>query len=445
MHASGMFVRSGGMTGQRSCLAGCVRPDLAGRFNELDVLRRQWPLYAATVQGQVLPPYEVIVHPSSSCSLRCGWCIGDRVPLEIRDGSRRPAAVTQTAADGSEGLSETLADPAAMIKLVQDIAAYRRTAWYRSACGVREHDFRVHNVSFSGVIGEPLTSKAALLPAIEYLLAHQVRVGLFTNAVLMDAQAIDVLVRTAYVNVSLDAATGSTYATLKLGGNPAGAAVFERVVSNLHALAVRRRQEHTQVEIGVSFVLHPGNYREVYDAAALAREAGADRLRLKRDISGQALLNPDQAAEAAGLVKRIRADIVDDAFALVEIHRLDDLNDQTRRFTACTITGLMAAVGSDGHLYPCNYHPRPGGYSYGSAIETSFAQVWEGPARARLRQRLPEICPPVCDPFKNRTNLLLQAGGDLAAEQGLGQLEREVTALIAAGAYDPAHAPGRPR
>ncbi|MGH3568385.1 MAG: hypothetical protein ACRDRH_20620 [Pseudonocardia sp.] len=66
-------------------LRGSVRTDLAGRFNELDVLRRQWPLFAATVEDQVLPPYEVLVHPSSGCNLRCQWCIGDHVPLEIWD------------------------------------------------------------------------------------------------------------------------------------------------------------------------------------------------------------------------------------------------------------------------------------------------------------------------------------------------------------------------
>ncbi|MDQ1248729.1 MAG: hypothetical protein QG597_3102, partial [Actinomycetota bacterium] len=207
-------------------LRGSVRPDLAGRFNELDVLRRRWPLFAATAEGQTLPPYEVLIHPSSCCNLRCQWCIGDHVPVEVWDEPRHQLTLLEAAKHAPDHLPDTLGDPAAMNRLVRDIVGYRRTASYPCDGGRREREFRVENVSFSGLIGEPLVSWAALLPAIEYLLEHDVRVGLFTNAVLMDRQVVGVLARAAYVNVSLDAATGSTYAELKFGGRPSGVAMF---------------------------------------------------------------------------------------------------------------------------------------------------------------------------------------------------------------------------
>jgi hypothetical protein len=64
-------------------LATHVRNDLPGRFNELDVLRREWSRVEAMLNGETLPPYEVLIHPSSGCNLRCVWCIGDHVPIEI--------------------------------------------------------------------------------------------------------------------------------------------------------------------------------------------------------------------------------------------------------------------------------------------------------------------------------------------------------------------------
>jgi MoaA/NifB/PqqE/SkfB family radical SAM enzyme len=199
----------------------------------------------------------------------------------------------------------------------------------------------------------------------------------------------------------------------------------------------------SRLEVNVSFVLYPGNYHEVYDAARVAKAAGADRLRLKRDISGDRLLDRRQREEASALIDRIRQELVDDAFQLIEIHKLDYTDELTRRFHVCSITDLMAAVGSDGHLYPCNYHPRPGGASYGNAVETSFREVWEAPRRQELRQQLPVICPTVCDPFKNRANHMLQAAREIAATDGLGRLEGEVRALISSGAYDPGHGPER--
>ncbi len=427
------------MSAQPASLRGSVRTDLSGRFNELDVLRRQWPLFAATVEGQVLPPYEVLIHPSSGCNLRCQWCIGDHVPLEIWDDERDMLTLVDASKEAPDRLPDTLGEPAAMMKLVRDLVGYRKTGTYRSGGTQHTQEFRIHNVSFSGLIGEPLISRAALTPAIDYLIDNDIRVGLFTNGELMDTKVIDVLVRSAYVNVSLDAASRETYAALKFRGHTAGTVKFDRAVANLRALADRRRQDRTDVEIGVSFILYPENYHEVYDAAVLARDAGADRLRLKRDISGDKLLNAEQVDDANTLIACIRDEVVDGTFDLVEIHKLDYEGELTRQFSTCSITDMVAAIGSDGHLYPCNYHPRPGGASYGSAIDTSLAQVWEGTMRAKLRGELPSICPKVCDPFKNRANTMLQIGKAIIAEHGLDHLERDVASLVRSRMYDTTH------
>jgi MoaA/NifB/PqqE/SkfB family radical SAM enzyme len=416
-----------------------VRSDIPGRFNELDVLRRHWPLFAATLSGEILPPYEVLVHPSSGCNLRCEWCIGDHVPLERWDEEREELTLLEASKESSERLPNALADPAAMMKLSRDIVEYRKTMCWPSAAKGHVQEFRVHNVSFSGLIGEPLASRAALIPAISYLVDHDIRVGLFTNGVLMDQRVVDVLVHAAYVHLSLDAATPETYAQLKFRGQMAGRAKFRQAVANLERLGASRAELGSPLEVNVSFILYPGNYHEVYAAARIAKAAGADRLRLKRDISGGQLLDSRQREEANVLIDRIREDLVDEAFQLIEIHRLDYTGELNRRFHVCSISDLMAAVGSDGNLYPCNYHPRPGGASYGSAVETSFRQVWEGARRMELRQQLPSICPKVCDPFKNRSNHMLQAAREIAATDGLSELEEEVHALISSGAYDPSH------
>lgn len=420
-------------------LRGSFRPDLPGRFNELDVLRREWPRFAANVAGEVLPPYEVLVHPSSGCNLRCQWCIGDHVPLEIWDSRREILTVLEASKEAPERLPDVLADPSAMMKLARELVGYRKTGTYRSGGVDRTAEFGVRAVSFWGLIGEPLVARRALVPVIGHLLGEGMRVGLFTNGVLMDDPVIDVLVGAAYVNLSLDAATADTYARLKFRDHPVGRAKFERAVANLTALAQRRRAAGSELEINVSFILYPGNYHEVYDAAVLAKRAGADRIRLKRDISGERLLDAIQRERAAVLIGRIREELVDDSFALVEIHKLDYLDGLERTFPVCSITDLVAAVGSDGCLYPCNYHPRPGGASYGSVVETSFAQVWEGEQRARIRATLPGICPKVCDPFKQRANTMLFEAKQLIAARGLEYLEQDVAGLLEASAYDTAH------
>ena len=58
-------------------------------------------------------------------------------------------------------------------------------------------------------------------------------------------------------------------------------------------------------------------------------------------------------------------------------------------------------------VYLCNYHPKKNGHNYGSAIEKDFSEIWEGILESDVDNKIPKICPSVCDPFKNRANRLL--------------------------------------
>lgn len=416
-------------------LAPYVRGDLPGRFNELDVLRRHWARFAAVSQGALVPPYEVLVHPSSGCNLRCAWCIGDHVPLELWDEQREQLVLLDAAKDASDRLPDHLASPENMLKLIGDIVDYEVEAPYRQGGEDRSAVFKVEAVSFSGLIGEPLVARKALIPAFALLAERGIRYGIFTNAVLMDDACIEALLPAGYVHISIDAGTPDTYANLKYGGRKAGKVMFERAMANLARLVQRRAETGSEVEINTSFVMYPENFHEVYTAARLIREAGADSLRLKQDNSGERPLTPDQASHASRLIEQIRSDLTADTFRLLEIHKIGQTAEMARTCSTCSITDLMAAVGSNGCLYPCNYHPRPGGFSYGSALEESFARVWEGKLRGQLRSQLPVICPKVCDPFKNRSNRLLAEAKQVAATGGIDLLEGHVADLVNGGAY----------
>ena len=416
-------------------LRSLVRPDLPGRFNELDVLRRHWPLFSATLDGTVVPPYEVLIHPSSRCNLRCSWCIGDHVPIELWNEEDRELAVLDAAKSACEVLPDHLACPDNMLKVVEGIVNYRMVAPYREGGAEHKTEFRVHNVSFSGLIGEPLVAKRALLPAMRFLVDHGLRVGLFTNGVLMDDEVAETLLHIGYVHLSLDAATPGSYARVKFGGRSAGEQRFRAAVGNLRRLVERRRETGSGLEVNASFVLYPETFHELYDAAVLLKGIGVDTLRLKQDISNDRPLEPNDIPVVAEMIDRIENELVDDSFRLLTIHQLAHPEDMVRRFSTCSITNLMAAIGSDGCLYPCNYHPRPGGWSYGSAIENSFQAVWEGSRRLELRGQLPGICPKVCDPFKNRSNRLLARARDVAAIEGIDGLERNIGELLDARAY----------
>lgn len=390
-----------------------IREDIPGRFNELYLIKKEWARIVNILQGKTIPPYEVIIHPSSTCNLSCAWCIGNNVPIEDSTSSN------------SLILPDSLSNPENMLKVIKHIIEYKKFGSYTENGQEYTKEFKVENVSFSGLIGEPLVSKKAVMAAMQLLVDNGLRVGIFTNGVLMDKSTLDIIIRTAYVHLSLDASHGETYGKMKLGAKKNGTVLFNTILQNLANLANKRDSTpSSSLEINASFILYPENYTEVFDAARILKDIGVDYFRIKLDISGQRLLNAEQRKEARELLDKIKVELADEQFKLVEIHQLSSTDEQlTRTFSKCLITELMAAIGSDGHLYPCNYHPRPDGHSYGSAIEASFDNIWENTQRRRIKKDIPHICPPVCDPFKNRSNRLLNCVYDIYLHEDLHKLE----------------------
>ena len=46
-----------------------VRYDLPDRFSELDFFKRNFSRIINIYEGNILPPYEILIHPSSFCNL----------------------------------------------------------------------------------------------------------------------------------------------------------------------------------------------------------------------------------------------------------------------------------------------------------------------------------------------------------------------------------------
>ena len=399
-----------------------VRSDIPGRFSESWILKNHWPRLYNAFKGVVLPPFEILIHPSSACNLCCSWCIGDHVPIESVNSDGIPIFIDAAKTSHSR-LPDNMANPEKMMRMIDGILDYKKIGEWEEDGLIRSAEFSVENVQFSGLIGEPLAIRKALVPAMRRLVDSGKRVGMFTNGILMDEFVRETVAHIAYINLSLDAGEAETYSLLKFGGRRGGLSHLGSALDNTKKLISYRDEVGGTVEVNSSFILYPENYREVYKAAQILKDIGVRNLKLKRDISGSRLLTAEQMKEANELVNKAIEDFGGDDFRIITIHTLEENPDLTRQFSTCYVTDLMAAIGSDGNLYPCNYHPRPGGYHYGSAIDNTFQAVWEGKQRERIKGSIPSICPAVCDPFKNRSNSLLYAASGIMEHDGLQALD----------------------
>jgi sulfatase maturation enzyme AslB (radical SAM superfamily) len=373
------------------------RKDIPGIFNEAYIIKSQLDrLKVALYSDIIVPPYEILIHPSGICNLKCQWCIGGNVPTKYK-----------TANNNLKCLPTKLTDPSKMEKLIKNIISYKKKVEIKKNGKNTTKEFRVERVQFSGIVGEPLIAKESIKKAIQLLTSKGIKVGIFTNATLIDKELIDELLKISYINISLDAGTPSSYAKMKYGGARDGEKMFYKVIDNIKNLVkARNDSEFSQLKINASYVLYPDNYKDIYTAAKLLKKAGIDTLRMKQDNSGKNLLSEDEIKEANMLLKKV-CKLKNDKFDFVKIHILNNPSEMERAHERCIITDLMAAIGSDGNFYPCNYHPRVGGLNYGNAIKENFKSIWEGEKRRKIKKLFPAACPAVCDPFKNRANRLL--------------------------------------
>lgn len=370
-------------------LENLFRNDLPGNFNEFDLVKNQWPRIQNVFNGNKLLPHEIIIHPTWTCNLRCKWCIGQNVETSNKEQVE---------------LQEKLNDPNNMLKMLQNICSSENEGVYFENGKQKKEIFKVNNISFSGLIGEPLIAKTAVLKGMEYLVNQNIRTGIFTNGLLMDSQAIDTMANINYVLISIDAANNETYNFMKCSGLSQTEKRVDLILKNIAQLNDEKLKIKSNLDINVGFVVNEYNYKEIYKLASLLRKIGVHYLRLKFDIAIKHKLNNQQLDEVRNQILSVHNNLDNNYFKLIEIHRMSELisSDQKRLFNTCFINKIYAAIGPDAHLYACNYHAKEGGVRYGDVLNENFIDVWRNFNHCDVN-----LCPNVCDPFKNRANNML--------------------------------------
>lgn len=380
------------------------RKDIPGIFNEFELLNHQWERIECILKNQKLPPYEVLIHPTCTCNLRCKWCIGQNL---------------KTGRIETETVKEYLMDPDNMLKVIKNLCSFVEYRTVRVGNVLEKKEYKVENVSFSGLIGEPLIAKKSVLMAMKYLLDQKKRVGIFTNGLLIDEETAEVFSKINYVLISLDAANNETYNHMKCSSQN-NANCFDQVIRNICLLNNVKHRNQSNLDINIGFVVNQYNYKEIVDAAKILKKIGVHYLRLKFDIAIKLKLSNDELKQVSDQIAYIRENLEDDYFKLIEIHKMSEIvaSDLHRNFRICLINKLFGAIGPDGGLYACNYHAKKGGIILGDLLHESFSEVWNRTDHSDVSK-----CPFVCDPFKNRANNMLTALKNLFNTTDIHEIE----------------------
>ena len=375
------------MTEERDATIQSLVGNDAGEFNYArQLLIDRWPYVERWLAGQPFAPFEVEIQASSSCNLYCRWCVGHAIQRQHK-----------------------------VLHLPNNITRDNIHQVVDGILACRYDGLGIDTVKFSGFIGEPLLVWDTIEPAVQRLVGAGLRVGIFTNGILMNEPKWTTLVNVAYVHVSLDAGP-NTFGPLR-GMGRKDTRGYDTVISNIAGLHEKRKANYKVLSgprINIGYVVVPWNTCEIEVATHAVKAAGADSIRFKVDVTGEHdLTDSDKMDEAFSAMRRMADFYADDEFNVHIIH--DRQAVEGHEYTTwqsaqgCFFQHFCASVGSDGNLYLCDFNTMPGAVPLGNVINQPFKDVWDSARRQYLADGACHIClSSVCPPFGNAANMLLE-------------------------------------
>ena len=194
------------------------------------------------------------------------------------------------------------------------------------------------------------------------------------------AQRISMVPRWLWARVSIDAGTPETYCAVRMVAATHWALAWG-AIRNL----ARARNGRADRRVGVGFVVTRENYAEVFDFCKLAKEAGADNVRLSvrfgpdgNDYYGPGQL--DRAEEDARRAERVLNE--PGRFQVMNLigERRSNQAASVQDYEPCYAMRMLCVVGGDSKVYTCcTLAFNPAG-EMGDLRKTSFRELWSGPA-----------------------------------------------------------------
>ncbi len=272
--------------------------------------------------------------------------------------------------------------------------------------------------------GDP-TCHPHLKEVIEFIAQNGMEVSLTTNGQLLNDGIIDAAIRNCtWIRVSLDADGPQLFKRM----HGMGEASFHQVVENIGKLAEAKRNLHSDVVLGVTYLIGSHTVEGVYNATALAKRLGVDYIRIRpfftwddakeekeemefpiieqsasRRDGSQRVFPPKALREArAEEIKRELErckELEDEHFSVsYPQDRFQTIQGKPQRVhKQCYVHHFTTVVSADLRLYPCCMLENNAKYCLGNLNEKSFQEVWLSDERKKAYNKIDfRDCPNPC-------------------------------------------------
>jgi radical SAM protein with 4Fe4S-binding SPASM domain len=259
----------------------------------------------------------------------------------------------------------------------------------------------VEGVEISGG-GEPLMYPQ-IIPAIAYMRSQGLRVGIFSNGTLLNRELSEFLVQNLlFLRIAFDVSSKETYKEIH------GRDMFDCLHENLQTIVQVRAEllersnrgrlgdrGHLGVAtLGAKCLVSQKNWRELPEAAAMAREIGLDYLQFKCLRNSRFTLEGEELEAARREAERARQEATDD-------FRVFGSLEKTTVIGRCFLNPIHPVIDAAGDMYLCAfYHHREQEHRIGNVYEKSFPEIWYSERHFEaFRSSNPEKCAVFDCPF----------------------------------------------
>lgn len=245
--------------------------------------------------------------------------------------------------------------------------------------------------------GEPFLHRD-MAEIIRHTKTSGIDAAVTTNAVLFQKDIADiVLANTAWLKVSINGATGPTYAKI----HRCEAGDFDKAVMNMEYAAKLKKDKGYSCTLGMQLLLLPENYHEASALAGLAKRIGMDYLVIK-PYSQHPQSKTDKYSgikydKYMYLLEELK-EFEDENFNVVfRVNAMKKWDNADKGYSRCLALPFWSYIDAGGNVWGCSVFLGDKRFLYGNIYDQKYKQIWEGEKRkASLEWARKDMCVEKC-------------------------------------------------
>ncbi|MDI6731967.1 MAG: radical SAM protein [Candidatus Margulisbacteria bacterium] len=263
--------------------------------------------------------------------------------------------------------------------------------------------------------GEP-TLHPQFLDGMRFAKTLGMQNGLFTNGSMLTRKMVETLlfeIAPAFIRISINAPTPESHRRFHC--YPSRRHYFSQILGILKHIAILKLDPRVRTTVGLGIIVNERNLAVIGDFGSFLHSlidpsggridyiafrptvhyGGADKTQLSAELAA------DAGTKYRGLVLPAAAGIRGLSSIFIEERFEDILRPQQTQVPFCLAHPWRVSIAYDGKVYLCAEQNGNPDFCIGDLAVSSFANIWRGPQRKKVIQRLNQelfhrSCPPIC-------------------------------------------------